>query len=312
MQIRLARTWRLALAAGIASLTLVGCGFGNGAGPEMMGGGSGYHFSKLTCTAPADLPGSRVNVGLGDMGMTQMMGGTAPLGVHMMLRAAPATVSAGQVSLVAANMGWRAHELVILPLAAGESAGQRVSGPDGKIDEEGSLGEASRSCGAGAGDGIKVGAVGWVTVRLAAGRYELVCNLANHYADGMHQELLVTSRKQSQPRGRRPSTATNLADLNAEQTIRAGIHSLRAPIVLLSTSRCPCSRLDALVGARQRLARTLIRPIMNRGQRLGQGGNNLPVEDVRQQASGARRGDGQRPRACEPASLRAERPCPVG
>jgi uncharacterized cupredoxin-like copper-binding protein len=23
--------------------------------------------------------------------------------------------------------------------------------------------------------------------------YELVCNLANHYADGMHQELLVRS-----------------------------------------------------------------------------------------------------------------------
>jgi hypothetical protein len=33
----------------------------------------------------------------------------------MMLRAVPHTVPAGEVSLVAENMGWRTHELVILP-----------------------------------------------------------------------------------------------------------------------------------------------------------------------------------------------------
>jgi len=27
---------------------------------------------------------------------------------------------------------------------------------------------------------------------LAPGRYELICNLPNHYADGMYQELVVT------------------------------------------------------------------------------------------------------------------------
>ena len=37
------------------------------------------------------------------------------------------------------------------------------------------------------------GAVGWVTLTLTPGRYELLCNLANHYADGLNQELLVTS-----------------------------------------------------------------------------------------------------------------------
>jgi uncharacterized cupredoxin-like copper-binding protein len=100
---------------------------------------------------------------------------------------------AGKVSLVAANMGWRTHELVILPLSAGESAGQRDSWPDGKVDEAESLGEASASCGAGAGDGIRAGTVSWTTLTLAPGRYELVCNLPNHYADGMHQEILVTS-----------------------------------------------------------------------------------------------------------------------
>ncbi|HCU94528.1 MAG TPA: hypothetical protein DHU96_18130 [Actinobacteria bacterium] len=201
----------LALVVAIASLALAGCSSGSGPGPGgtggaslpsgsapgpgMMGSGSGpgYHFSTLTCTAPPDLPGSTVIVTLGDMGMTQMMGGSAPLGAHMMLRAVPGTVPPGKVSLVAENMGWRNHELVILPLAAGEQAGQRVPGPDGTVDETGSMGEASTSCGAGAGEGIRAGTVSWTTLTLAPGRYELICNLPNHYADGMYQELLVTS-----------------------------------------------------------------------------------------------------------------------
>jgi uncharacterized cupredoxin-like copper-binding protein len=157
-----------------------------------MMGGSDYHYSGLTCSAPKALPGTVVNVTLADMGMTQMMSGTAPLGSHMMLRATPATTAAGQVSIVASNMGWRTHELVILPLTAGASAGHRVPGSDGKVDETGSLGEASASCAAGTGDGVTAGSVGWTTVTLTPGRYELLCNLANHYADGMWQELIVT------------------------------------------------------------------------------------------------------------------------
>lgn len=51
---------------------------------------------------------------------------------------------------------------------------------------------ASASCAAGAGDGIAAGAVGWLTLDLAPGHYELICNLANHYADAMYQELTVT------------------------------------------------------------------------------------------------------------------------
>jgi uncharacterized cupredoxin-like copper-binding protein len=44
----------------------------------------------------------------------------------------------------------------------------------------------------GTGEGIRAGTVGWTTLTLAAGRYELVCNLRNHYANGMHQQFLVT------------------------------------------------------------------------------------------------------------------------
>ncbi len=186
------------MAAAIGAVLLAGCvtvdgpGGGGMGGPGMMGADSAYHYSRLTCSAPADLTGARVIVMLGDMGMMRMMGGTAPLGVRMMLRAVPGTVPAGPVSLLAENMGWRTHELVILPLAAGVAAGQRVPGADGTIDETGSLGEASASCGAGTGDGITSGSVGWMTVTLAPGRYELLCNLPNHYADGMYQELIVT------------------------------------------------------------------------------------------------------------------------
>ena len=158
----------------------------------MMGGGAGYRFAHTTCSAPGSLPGRIVNVTLADMGMTRMMGGTAPLGAHMMLRVSPATISAGQITVVASNLGWRTHEVVILPLAAGAAAGQRVPGSDGKVAETGSLGEASQSCGSGTGNGIASGTVSWTTVTLPPGRYELICNLANHYADGMYQKLVVT------------------------------------------------------------------------------------------------------------------------
>lgn len=175
-----------------AALAIGGRGHVNHSPTDMMGG-SAYNYSRLSCSAPTSLPGQRVRVTLGDMGMNQMMGGTAPLGVRMMLRAIPARVSAGQASLVVSNLGWRTHEMVILPLATGAVAGQRVPGADGKVDETGSLGEASASCNGGTGEGIQSGAVGWTTVTLPPGRYEVLCNLANHYADGMWQEFDVTS-----------------------------------------------------------------------------------------------------------------------
>lgn len=162
------------------------------AGTGVMRPPSDYHYSRLTCAAPDTLPGTTVTVTLGDMGMMRMMVGDAPIGAHMMLRGAPATVPAGKVSLIALNMGWRVHELVILPQSSGRTTRQRIPDVNGQVDETGSLGEASASCAAGTGTGIAAGTVGWTTVTLKPGRYELICNLANHYAAGMHQNLLVT------------------------------------------------------------------------------------------------------------------------
>jgi uncharacterized cupredoxin-like copper-binding protein len=170
------------------SATPESSGFG---GPMMGSAPRGYHMSRLSCSAPS-LPGSTVYVMVGDMGMTRMMSGIAPLGGHMMLRAVPALVPAGQVSFVVGNMAWRTHEMVVLPLAPGQVAGQRTPGQDGRLSETGSLGEASASCAAGSGEGIEPSSVGWVTLTLPPGRYELVCNLRNHYANGMHQAFVVT------------------------------------------------------------------------------------------------------------------------
>ena len=72
---------------------------------------------------------------------------------------------------------------------------ERIDGqgyPDGRVDETASLGEASASCAEGTGDGITSGSIGWVSLKLPPGNYELVCNLKNHYANGMHEAFTVT------------------------------------------------------------------------------------------------------------------------
>ncbi|MDT0468783.1 sulfocyanin-like copper-binding protein [Streptomyces gibsoniae] len=126
-------------------------------------------------------------------GPNPMHGGPGWYGMGMMrLVAHPGTVPAGTVSLRVHNTGGLTHEVVILPLPASQTAGDRPTASNGKVDEAGSLGEASHSCGAGSGDGITSGATGWTTVTLQPGRYELVWNLPGHYAAGMYTELDVT------------------------------------------------------------------------------------------------------------------------
>ncbi len=137
--------------------------------------------SSTTCTAPS-LPGRVVNVTV-----TDMMGGGM-----MRVLATPASVPAGTVSLRVANTGTLTHELVVLPLAAGQPPGSRPVGPDRTVSEAGSLGEASATCAAGHGDGIAPGAASWVTLTLRPGRYELIRNLPGHYARGMYTELDVS------------------------------------------------------------------------------------------------------------------------
>ena len=144
------------------------------------------------CSVPA-LAGTVVDVRLMNMG-GPMMGGpnNGMMGGTMRIVASRQQVPMGTVSLRVANVGSLVHELVILPLTNGARLGERTVDADGRVDEAGSNGEASRTCGAGSGDGIAPGGIGWVTVELPAGDYELVCNLAGHYAAGMYTDLHVS------------------------------------------------------------------------------------------------------------------------
>jgi len=133
-----------------------------------------------------------VNISLTDSGGPMGEGNGMMHPGAMALSAEPATVHHGTVTFRVSNAGTVTHELVILPLAASQSVGARPFGADATIDETGSLGEASKSGGEGPGEGILPGASSRVTVTLAPGQYELVCNLMGHYVSGMHRQLKVT------------------------------------------------------------------------------------------------------------------------
>ncbi len=164
-----------------------------------------------SCVAPS-LPGSVTHIALTDMGApmgrsvssghhrmdgrgiwTGGMGATGHMGGGMAITVGQSSVHSGTVSFVVANRGSIAHELVVLPLTDAARSGQRAVSSDDRVSETGSVGEASTTCGAGAGEGITAGTQGWVTLDLKPGRYELVCNLEGHYAAGMHAELDVTA-----------------------------------------------------------------------------------------------------------------------
>ena len=180
--------WLIAAAAltlGVGSTALA-------AATGVLGHSTASSGAAAGCVAPT-LAGGTVTVTVGDMGGGMMMGGAGWSGMGRMTVAdTPRSVAAGTVSLRVVNTGRLVHEVLVLPLPTGQSVGQRPVGSDGRVDESSSVGEASRSCGEGAGDGVQPGTLGWVTLTLAPGRYELLCNIAGHYAAGAYAELDVT------------------------------------------------------------------------------------------------------------------------
>jgi uncharacterized cupredoxin-like copper-binding protein len=153
-----------------------------------------------SCPTPR-LPGTVVKVALTNIGGpmmgndTGMMAGNGNRGMPggaMHLSIDQALVSHGTVSFLATNDGSISHELVVLPISDSQVVGTRPVSGDGRVDEGGSLGEASSNCAAGAGEGITPGASSWVTLKLKPGHYEVVCNLPGHYSAGMYSELTVS------------------------------------------------------------------------------------------------------------------------
>lgn len=172
-------------------------------GPSSLRGGvshGGFGPPRSSSRPAPSLPGTVVNVALTDMGGPTTARGNAVMGQGsgmmngggMRLSADHTSAPHGTLSFLVTNSGSINHEMVVLPLLGSRGVGARSVGGDGKVDEAGSLGEASKTSAAGAGEGIVPGASGWVTVTLAPGQYELVCNIAGHYSAGMNTQLTVT------------------------------------------------------------------------------------------------------------------------
>ncbi len=97
--------------------------------------------------------------------------------------AAPRRLAAGAVDLVVRNTGPDAHELIAVRT-------DRPSLPlrtDGATIDEESLEDVE----VGALEPGEPGGLRHLRVRLKPGTYELFCNMAGHYAGGMHRRLVV-------------------------------------------------------------------------------------------------------------------------
>ncbi len=173
------------LVVGAIGVILVGTVLVIGADQGRFGGGQSLTVANCE---PKTTSGPVVNITLSDGGGAMMGGGSAMM---VSLAVTPGSAPSGPVTFVAMNTGALNHELLILPLPT-DGVGTRPVGTDGKINERSSLGEASTSCGRGPGDGISPGTRSWVTVKLAPGRYELLCDEPWHYANGMFTEFTVS------------------------------------------------------------------------------------------------------------------------
>jgi uncharacterized cupredoxin-like copper-binding protein len=87
--------------------------------------------------------------------------------------------ASGRVHFVVRNDGMMKHEFVVIRLRAGETT---LPVKNGKASEAGWVGET--------GD-MAAGTSKLLTLRLAPGRYVLMCNLPGHYEAGMHTPFTV-------------------------------------------------------------------------------------------------------------------------
>jgi hypothetical protein len=106
---------------------------------------------RSTCE-PSSVARTVVQVGLFDAGGA-MMDGT---GMMMRIAVSPNTIREGKVTFIVTNYGQLNHELLVFPAPA-DGIGARPVAADGRINEAQRLGEASRTCGEGAENGITPG-----------------------------------------------------------------------------------------------------------------------------------------------------------
>ena len=98
---------------------------------------------------------------------------------------ASATIPAGQVTLQIANEGSQAHELLVFATSLDPTAFPKAA--DGSVDEEGQGMDKISD-----GENLDPGGSQTRTVDLTKpGRYVLLCNLPDHFAQGMYTTVTV-------------------------------------------------------------------------------------------------------------------------
>jgi len=90
-----------------------------------------------------------------------------------------AVAKAGKVTITAPNDGQISHELVVLKTDANPAALPKMGD---KVDESTSVGEIAD---------VQPGATKKATLKLAPGKYAMVCALTGHYEGGMYGSLTV-------------------------------------------------------------------------------------------------------------------------
>jgi uncharacterized cupredoxin-like copper-binding protein len=143
--------------------------------PNYKGGGQTTQPQLLGYTPPANV----VTVTLGDASATSMF-------IHL----SQPYVPAGSVTFIITNTSTTMqHELVgfLTKTGAGDYPITSFDGEANRVDED-KAGVAVVDTGA----ALKPGATQMLTVDMKSGHYAMICNLAGHYAAGMHQDFWVT------------------------------------------------------------------------------------------------------------------------
>ncbi|MGZ5297688.1 MAG: sulfocyanin-like copper-binding protein [Actinomycetota bacterium] len=185
-------TRRVVAVVALAGLLLAAC---SGAGPGGASNtvafipdyqpGGGTTAAAPQGYAPADQP---IVVGLGETDAT-----------HMFIDLSQPFASQGTVSFVVTNAGTETHEFVVLRTDSPAGSFPIVSfeGEPNRIDED-----AKGVSNVGETGDMEPGATMTLSLDLAPGHYAVVCNLAGHYAMGMHQDFNVV------PAGSTPITVS--------------------------------------------------------------------------------------------------------
>jgi uncharacterized cupredoxin-like copper-binding protein len=158
------RTCRVVAGAVVVGIVLVGCG--EDRNDSLQGAGSGT--TKTTVAATASFQANKIAADVREW--------------HVGLTAN--TAKAGEVTFAVTNFGTQPHEFLVV--ATDFEIGQIPIRTDNRFDEE--------------EPGLNVvneipewepGVTNSLTVDLAAGHYQLVCNISGHYPNGMFAEFEV-------------------------------------------------------------------------------------------------------------------------